>query len=85
MEIEVLPFAQAPRRCVAVDGDDERVAFGARRFEEGDVSGVQQIENTVGENDPTLSGAPARSGLGRTDLRGRVQSGCTALGCNEKL
>ncbi len=47
--------------------------------------GVQQIENAVGENDPTLSGAPARGGLGRTDLRGRVQSGCVALGWKEKL
>jgi hypothetical protein len=49
------------------------------------VPGVEQIKDAVGENDPALSGAPARGGLGRTDLRGRVQSGCEALGCNEKV
>jgi hypothetical protein len=49
------------------------------------VPAMKEIENAVGENDPALSGAPARGGLGRTDLRGRVQSGCEALGCNEKV
>jgi hypothetical protein len=46
---------------------------------------MQQIKDAVGENDPALGGAPAYGGLGRTDLRGRVQSGCVALGWKLKL
>jgi hypothetical protein len=49
------------------------------------VSRMEQIKDAVGENDPALSGAPGGRVLGRTDLRGGVQSGCVALGWNEKL
>ena len=76
------PFVDEP---VGREGHDQDIAQFSRRLQVFDVADMQQIENAVGENDPTLSGAPARGGLGRTDLRGRVQSGCTALGCNEKL
>ena len=81
----VRPLAQAPRRGIAVDADDEGIAFGAGCLEQGDVPGMEQIKNAVGENDPALSGAPGGGGLGRTDLRGRVQSGCEALGWKLKL
>jgi len=49
------------------------------------VPGVQEVKDAVGENDAALSGAPGRGGLGRADFRGRVQSGCEALGWKEKL
>ena len=79
------PLAQAACGGVAVDADDERVAFGARRLEQRDVAGMQQVKDAVGENDPALSPPPGCGGLGRTNLRGSVQSGCTALGWKEKL
>jgi hypothetical protein len=48
--------------------------------------GVEQIEHAIGENDACPAPAtPGRGGLGRADLVGGVQSGCVALGWNEKL
>src|SRR4029077_16325529 len=79
------PFAETPGGRVAIDADDERVAFGAGRLEERDVPRMEQVKDAVGENDPALCSAPDGRGLGRTDLRRGVQSGCVALGWKEKL
>ena len=43
---------------VAVDGDDEAVAFAARIFEESDVADMQQIETPVCEDNALARGAP---------------------------
>ena len=49
------------------------------------MAGVEQIEHPVGEDDFSLLETPACGVLGRADLRGSVQSGCVALGWNEKV
>jgi hypothetical protein len=49
------------------------------------VAGVQEIEDAIREDDLSLLLAPARGLVGRADLRGGVQSGCDALGWNEKV
>jgi hypothetical protein len=51
---------QAPHRSVAVDPDDERIRRRPRGNQEVDVSGVEQVENSVGESDAILSaGSPS--------------------------
>jgi len=49
------------------------------------MTGVQEIKDPVGEDDPALLGAPARGVLGRANLRRGVQSGCVALGWKENV
>ena len=81
----VRPFAQTSRGGIAIHPHDQRVAFGARGFEQRDVTGMQQIEHAVGEDDLALCGAPGGRGRRRADLRGGVQSGCVALGLKVKV
>lgn len=78
-------FAEAPHRRVAVDPDDEGRTFGASGFQECDVARVQEIKYPICEDDLSLLVTPARGLAGRADLRGGVQSGCDALGWNEKV
>jgi hypothetical protein len=80
-------LAEPPDRRVAVDSDDQGRALGAGGFQQRDVAGMEQIEYAVGEDEPgpPLLLAPARGFVGRADLRGGVQSGCVALGWNEKV
>ena len=49
------------------------------------MTGMQEVEYAVGEDDPALGSAPGGRGVGRTNLRRGVQSGCVALGWKEKL
>ena len=79
------PFAQTAGGRVAVDADNEGVAFGAGRFEQRDVARMEQVKDAVGENDPALRRAPGGGGLERTELRRGVQSGWVALGWKEML
>ena len=49
------------------------------------MAGVQEVEYAVGEDDLALGSAPGGRGVGGTNLRRGVQSGCVALGWKEKL
>jgi hypothetical protein len=51
------PLEPAHRR-IAIDADDERVGGRARRREKVDVSGVQEVEDAVGEGDLAFSVSP---------------------------
>ena len=44
------------------------------------MAGVQEVEYAIGEDDLALGAAPSGRGVGRTNLRRGVQSGCVALG-----
>src|SRR5436190_1646734 len=79
----ICPRATARGR-IGIHGHDQRVPFPARRLEQRDVPGVQEIEDAVREDDRALGPSPGRGGLGRADLRGGVQSGCVVLGWSEK-
>ena len=74
---------QPARGGIGIHTHDQGVAFPARRLEQRDVPGVQQIEDAVREDDRALGPSPGRGSLGRADLRGGVQSGCVVLGWRE--
>ena len=61
-------------RGVAVDADNQRVATRTRAHEDVDVSGMQEIEDTIGEHDLTrLPRTPRRERLPRHDFSTRVE------------
>ena len=69
---------------VAVDADDQRIRGRAGCNEKIDVTGMEQIENSVGERDPIFSCSPPTLGVAsRGDFRGRIprlQSRLIAMG-----
>ena len=49
------------------------------------MTGVQEIEDAVREDDLALRLSPGGRGFGRTDLPRGVQSGCDVLGWKENV
>ncbi len=70
---------ELPDRPVAVQGDDEDVAFAFRRLEVPDVSGVDEVEAAVGQDD-----APAFFPFGRDDAA-ELGEGLELLQCSETI
>ena len=58
---------------IAVDADDERIRGRAGCNEKIDMTGMEQIENSVGESYPIFSCSPPTLGVAsRGDFRGRI-------------
>ena len=49
---------EAPNGCIGVHANDQDVTRCSRCREEVDVTGMQKIEHTIGENDPALVLSP---------------------------
>jgi len=69
---------------IAVDADDQRIRGRAGCNEKIDMTGMEQVENSVGESYPIFSCSPPTLGLAsRGDFRGRIprlQSRLIAMG-----
>ena len=51
MDGPVIAFAQTPHAGVGIDADNQAIAFGRRRFQDGHVSHMEHVEHAVRECD----------------------------------
>jgi hypothetical protein len=66
---------EAPHGSVAVDADDQGIPFRPRGGQDVDMSGVQQVEDAVREDDDSeLAAAPAERAVAVEDLPGGIEA-----------